>query len=206
MRPDSTTSRRPAPSGSGRSPRPSGTRPWLPGLWIGALALSAVGLGFLLGSLTGAGGGLFADGGPPSQVLQDQWRGIDLAAAHPDDPDRPADVPGATDADIEELTDEEVSLLLDPATIDSAVLSADPRHVFALGRVALLHNRHDLAFDLLLDAAQSGSVPARLYLAVYLDDDPDMARSLIQEAADMGFAPAMAIIDELRQGGAVESP
>ncbi|ESQ09642.1 MAG TPA: hypothetical protein DDY14_07050 [Chromatiaceae bacterium] len=119
------------------------------------------------------------------------WEGIDLLAAHPYDPDKPEDVPGVSDEEIVGISEEDVDLLLSDWVIDVAAVAAEPRYLFELGRVALIHDQIKLAYVLLETANARGSVPASMYLASYFEEDhPEQARQLLESAIAMGFKPA----------------
>ena len=130
------------------------------------------------------------DDAPPEIVKV--WEGyIDLRAGHPDDPDKRQAVTGVSDEQIVEMSDEDVDLLLSDWVIDVAAAASEPRYLFALGRVALIHDQIETAYDLLDMANDAGSVPAPMYLAAYFErEDPEQARQLVESAIAMGFKPA----------------
>lgn len=122
--------------------------------------------------------------------LTSAWAAIDQLAAHPADPDLPSGVEGVTDEQVAALPAESVARLLSDETVEAAMMSDRPRHVFALGRVASIHGADELAFELLYAAVESGSAPAHMYIADWYADDPEQALALLGAAVEMGFAPA----------------
>jgi hypothetical protein len=137
---------------------------------------------------------------PPEFV--EVW--IDLRAAHPDDPDKPQEVPGVSDEQIADISDEDVDLLLSDWVINVAAAAPEPRYLFELGRVALIHDQIETAYDLLEMANDAGSVPAPMYLASYFEEeDPEQARRLVESAIAMGFKPASDYWETLFGAGAV---
>lgn len=133
---------------------------------------------------------------PPE--IAEVWEGIDLLAAHPDDPDKPEDVPGVSDEEIATMSEEDVNLLLSDWVISVAASAPEPRYLFEIGRVALIHDQAETAYDLLEMANAAGSVPAPMYLASYFEEEnPEQARALVDSAIVMGFAPAAEYRDTL---------
>jgi hypothetical protein len=132
------------------------------------------------------------------------WEGIDLLAAHPNDPDKPGHISGVSDEQVAALSEEDVGLLLSDWVISIAAAAPEPRYLFELGRVALIHDEVATAYDLLLMANDAGSVPAPMYLASFFEEEnPELARQLLESAIAMGFAPATDYWNMLFGAGAV---
>lgn len=115
----------------------------------------------------------------------------DAAAAHPNDPEKPKDIRGVADDDID------VGKAL--AACEEALRFAPdiPRLKFQLARAYLLYDKPAEGVELMTEAAEAGHGPAIaaigdfvLYGVLYDEPDPEAAKSLYQQAALAGFKPA----------------
>lgn len=170
--------------------------PWI---WGAPLAIALLTAAFFLGKYIESERWRIDVPPEVAEVLE----GIDLLAAHSDDPDKPEDIPGVSDEQIAAMSDEDVNLLLSNWVIDVAASAPEPRYLFEIGRVALIHDQIETAYDLLEMANAAGSVPAPMYLASYFEEEnPEQARALVESAISMGFAPATEYWDTLFGTGA----
>jgi hypothetical protein len=116
-----------------------------------------------------------------------QW--IDSVGGHPDDPQLPPEVLGASDEVLAATNPVEVAELLQASREWVKSSAVQPRHVFALGRAAIVHGYHRLGTEYLAQAAQAGS-PAAVAYEGYLALDagrPDEAKGLLLQAEKLGF-------------------
>jgi tetratricopeptide (TPR) repeat protein len=136
-----------------------------------------------------------------SVTTMDEVRQCDMLAAHPDDPEKPPEIKGVPDDDIQ---------FADAATHcqnAARMTPDDPRLKFQLARAYLGQQKNEEAIDLLLEAAEAGHGGATAYLgdiALYgaggLDSDPEAAKTLYLRAAEFGFKPAATLASEIVAG------
>ncbi len=124
---------------------------------------------------------------------------LDDLGGHPDDPQLPDGVLGASDEVIASMDPMEIKLLLqDPDVIGFITRHEDePRYAFALGRMAMFHGYTSMSEQLLRIAMNGGSGAAAAYLAdpLFTQSDTD-ANALLVKAIDLGFEPAQAWLPE----------
>ncbi len=128
---------------------------------------------------------------------------IDDMAAHPDDPQNPPGLTGATDDEVAGLPLEEAAELIQFALPHAEANLQEPRYLFALGRLALLQGDEEFAEELLTKAANAGSPAAEAYLA-HITDDLQQAASHLRTAINGGFTPARDWLAEVEN--AAQSP
>ena len=142
---------------------------------------------------------------PPPDALDDTQlaRLIDQTASHPDDPDLPAEFFGASDAVLHETPSQSIATLLRTAGPWLDTPAAHRRHVFALGRAAMMHGYSTRGLALLHRADDMGSAAAAAYLGKHAMDAQDYpaARAHFDRAAAAGFvsvsfAPRLAQLDQ----------
>jgi hypothetical protein len=130
------------------------------------------------------------------ELTEDQTRSLALAAideiaAHPDDPQRPANVPGVPDSVLDQFDHSEIQTLLEIGGPHAMAVKEDqPRYLFELGRAALAIGRQEQALELLMESSRNGSAAALAYCAVNADLSTDRATRFLSDAYDRGFAPA----------------
>lgn len=126
-----------------------------------------------------------------SELEELALQAIDELAAHPDDPQNPAGLPGVTDEKLAELPVEDVQELMELALPYAEQNADQPRYLFALGRAAWIHGDNDFARELLLKASELGSPAADAYLA-RMSEDAAETDTFLQKAVEGGFSPARA--------------
>lgn len=127
---------------------------------------------------------------------------IDEFASHPEDPQKPTSIHGVTDEEIASLTEEEITSFIGKGVYEAAIDNIDqPRFMFSLGRVAMLHGYHEEAQEWLKIAADNGSSAALNYLAHYAIDNNDIehAVELLEESVKGGFSPSQQDLNSLNQ-------
>ena len=134
--------------------------------------------------------------GKPDKVTQ----ACDAVAAHPEDPNKPDNVKGVSDEDLDAVTAIDACLEAVEAHPD------EPRLQFQFAR-ALMNapedvnkeiEADDLAYDYLNLAAKANYLPAYAYLADFETDDAQ-AIALLQKSADGGFQPAARLIAQIAE-------
>lgn len=116
---------------------------------------------------------------------------IDEIAAHPEDPQRPASVPGVPDEVLNQVDPAEIDALLEIATpYAMALKESEPRYLFQLGRAALAVGYKDRALELLKEASRNGSPAALAYSAMNADLSYHSAIRYLRDAHERGFEPA----------------
>lgn len=122
----------------------------------------------------------------------------DQSAAHPDDPKKGRKINGIKDDDLDI-----------PTAIKNCTAAVDlapdlPRMQFQLARAYLAGNRVEEAIELLNDASTAGHGGAIAYLGDIMlyglagfESDPELAKSLYQQASKAGFKPAAQLADDI---------
>lgn len=133
-------------------------------------------------------------------------KACDMAAAHPDDPTKPADVAGVSDDEMHAgaaLTACEEAVLFDPDNV---------RLLYQLARAYLIYDRPVEGVELMAEAAEEGHGAAiavlgdiALYGLLGDDPDPELARSLYQQAAAAGFTPAATLANAIEDNPEVDT-
>lgn len=125
-------------------------------------------------------------------------RYLEDTAAHPEDPENPTSVSGASDEELANMEFEQVQELFE-LTLKYAEAETDqPRYLFALGRAAYLHGDEEYAKELLEKAESRGSAAAAAYLAKTMDDsDLSEMASQLKKAVNGGFEPAKSWLAEI---------
>lgn len=134
--------------------------------------------------------------GKPDKVTQ----ACDAAAAHPEDPNKPDNVEGVPDEDLDAVTAIDACLEAVEAHPD------EPRLQFQFARALMnapenVNNEidaDDLAYDYLNLAAKANYLPAYAYLADFETDDA-RAIALLRKSADGGFPPAARLIARIAE-------
>lgn len=127
----------------------------------------------------------------PAVAEQLALTSIDEIAAHPEDPLKPRDVRGVSDAELAGVDPDEIKLLLEACHAHAwSVRSHRPRYLFQLGRAALAAGKTDEALALFEEASRSGSFAALAFYAMNANLSGPNARYYLMEAARAGFAPA----------------
>ena len=116
---------------------------------------------------------------------------IDYYAGHPNDPDLPEYIIGATDEVIEATNLREMVDVIDQG-IEFALdeVENEPRYLFALGRAAYLIGYDIKSRKWLEEAAANGSAAANAYLgyiSFYEDEDINEASQRLKDAISGGF-------------------
>ncbi|WP_144776872.1 hypothetical protein [Marinobacter maritimus] len=143
---------------------------------------------------TAASGNSAASGASANATISDAelaFTAIDDMAAHPEDPQNPLGLVGATDEEVSSLPLEEAAELIQFALPHAEANLQEPRYLFALGRLALLQGDEEFAEELLTKAANAGSAAAEAYLA-HITNDLQQATTHLRNAIKGGFTPARA--------------
>ena len=137
----------------------------------------------------------------PLEAATSEISRCDALAAHPDDPERPDEVRGVTD---DELNTDRAAAVCRQAL---AAEPDDPRIKFQLARALLFSGQAEEAIELLIAAAEDGHGASLAYLgeitlygAAGLESDPETARNLYSRAADAGFEPARQLAADIVGG------
>lgn len=114
---------------------------------------------------------------------------IDNLAGHPDDPQLPKGILGASDEVLRATEPREIADLLEIGVAFAKENPGTPRFLFALGRAALAHGYDRLGMELLGLAREYGSGAASAYLglAAAEDGDNDRAIAYLNEAGRRSF-------------------
>ncbi len=146
-----------------------------------------------------------ADQAALQEPREESVQACDVAAAHPDDPTKPEGIAGVTDDEMHAgaaLTACEEAVLFDPENV---------RTLYQLARAYLIYDRPVEGVELMTEAAEEGHGAAiavlgdiALYGLLGDDPDPELARSLYQQAAAAGFVPAVTLAMTIEENPEVD--
>lgn len=121
---------------------------------------------------------------------------LDETAAHPLDPQTPAGIRGKTDDELGQMPRQQIANLIARTLPYAESDAGQPRHMFALGRAALIHGDKEFAKELLEKASNKGSLAADAYLA-HLSDDLDEQAAYLKRSLKGGFTPAKSWLNKV---------